>query len=322
MSAYEVPIVRGSTESRDFDEVRDLISRRYVNHVPRLTGSGHDFEFRSRVISAGDLVIDRPRYLARMSFQTEPFPTLLTSSVLSGRYSVSDGHVSGQATAGEVILYPPGAALDLVLDRSDQYVCQIPMEAVLRTVGRLGVSPDSFRFDAVTPISAAAGRRWADTIVYLIRILAAPGETGIHSLMLTSLIETAAATAVTVFPNATMTMNYVPGPEPSTPAAVRRAVAYVDAHAADPITLEDIAAAAGVGVRALQAGFRRHLDTTPMAYLFRVRLEQAHHALQAADPSVATVATIAHRWGFTHLGRFSVRYRSAFGRRPSETLRS
>ncbi|MBL7253558.1 helix-turn-helix transcriptional regulator [Actinoplanes sp. LDG1-01] len=153
-------------------------------------------------------------------------------------------------------------------------------------------------------------------------MLAAPGETGINELMLTSLIEAAAATAVTVFPNTTMTTSYVAGPQPITPAAVRRAIAYVDGHAADPITLEDIAAAAGIGVRALQAGFRRHLDTTPIGYLLRVRLNHAHNALRAADPSVETVATIAHRWGFTHLGRFSVRYRDMFGRRPSETLRS
>jgi AraC-like DNA-binding protein len=322
MSAHQVPIIRDATDSRDFDEVRDLISRRYVDHMPRLAGNGRDFAFRSRMISAGGLVIDRPRYHARMDFRTEPFRTLLTSSVLSGRYSVADRSRHGQAAAGDVILYPPGAALDLVLDRSDQYVCQIPMEAVDRVVSRLGVRPVDFRFDGVTPISTATGRRWADTVVYLIRILAVPGGTGIHSLMLTSLIETVAATAVTVFPNTTMTLSYVAGAQPSTPAAVRRAVAHVEAHATDPITVEDIATAAGVGVRALQAGFRRYLDTTPMGYLFRIRLDHAHRALQAADPSVDTVAAIAHRWGFTHLGRFSVRYRSAFGHSPSETLRS
>ncbi|MBU2667954.1 AraC family transcriptional regulator [Actinoplanes bogorensis] len=322
MSANEVPIIHAATESRDFEEVRDLITRRYVDHIPMLDGSGHDFEFRSRMISAGGLIIDRPRYLARMSFRTEPFPTFLTSSVLSGRYSVATGRLHGQASAGEVILYPPGAALDLVLDRSDQYILQLPMEAVNRAAGRLGVKPGDLSFDGVTPINAAAGRRWADTVVYLIRMLTVPGETAIHPLMLSTLIETAAATAVTVFPNTSMTMDYVAGPHPTAPAVVRRAIDYVEAHAADPITLEDIAAAAGVGVRTLQAGFRRYLDTTPIGYLFRVRLDHAHYALQAADPTVETVATIAHRWGFTHLGRFSARYRSTFGRRPSETLRS
>ena len=39
-------------------------------------------------------------------------------------------------------------------------------------------------------------------------------------------------------------------------------------------------------------------------------------------PAVATVAMIANRWGFTHLGRFSTDYRAAYGTSPSRTLRT
>ncbi len=67
-----------------------------------------------------------------------------------------------------------------------------------------------------------------------------------------------------------------------TSLAVRRAVAFIDAHAHTDITLVDIAAAAYVTPRALQYGFRRRLDTTPMAYLRTVRL---HHArAELLDP--------------------------------------
>ncbi|GAB7045219.1 hypothetical protein JCM9534A_03450 [Catenuloplanes indicus JCM 9534] len=97
------------------------------------------------------------------------------------------------------------------------------------------------------------------------------------------------------------------------PVTVRRAVACIDAHAA----------AAGVSVRALQAGFRRHMDTTPLGYLRRVRLERAHRDLQAADPTTgATVTVIARGWGFTDLSRFAADYHAAFGRLPRQTLRT
>ncbi|MEU7612530.1 hypothetical protein [Micromonospora sp. NPDC049204] len=43
--------------------------------------------------------------------------------------------------------------------------------------------------------------------------------------------------------------------------------------------------------RALQLAFRRHHDTTPMRYVREVRLERAHRALRAADPT--TGATVA-----------------------------
>ncbi|WSG36845.1 helix-turn-helix domain-containing protein [Dactylosporangium sp. NBC_01737] len=35
-----------------------------------------------------------------------------------------------------------------------------------------------------------------------------------------------------------------------------------------------------------------------------------------------TVAAIAARWGFTHPGRCSTDYRAAYGRSPSDTMRT
>lgn len=106
------------------------------------------------------------------------------------------------------------------------------------------------------------------------------------------------------------------------PTAVRRAVAFCAEHAHEPIMVADIARAARVSVPSLRQGFRTHLDTTPMAYLRRLRLDRVHHDLLAAarDGTAETVTEIALRWGFTHLGRFSQEYRRAYGRPPSHTL--
>ena len=99
--------------------------------------------------------------------------------------------------------------------------------------------------------------------------------------------------------------------------------AFIDEHAGDPITLDEIAAAARLSPRGVQAAFRRHLDTTPLAYLRGVRMERAHRDLQGAEPGDGvSVATLAAKWGFTHLGRFAVDYRRRFGTYPSQTLRS
>ncbi len=49
----------------------------------------------------------------------------------------------------------------------------------------------------------------------------------------------------------------------SVPPALRRAVAFIESEAAGPIRLADIAAAAGIGARALQYDFARHYRTTP-----------------------------------------------------------
>ncbi|WP_395242537.1 helix-turn-helix transcriptional regulator [Agromyces sp. MMS24-K17] len=103
------------------------------------------------------------------------------------------------------------------------------------------------------------------------------------------------------------------------PDSVHRALAYIDDHAPEPITIGDIADAGRLSTRGLQAAFRRHLDTTPLERLRAVRLNGARRAL--LDPADdVTVASVAAAWGFTHQGRFAGGYRELFGETPSRTL--
>lgn len=89
-----------------------------------------------------------------------------------------------------------------------------------------------------------------------------------------------------------------------------------------PWTVTELAAEVSVSVRGLQQGFRRSLDTTPMAYLKLVRLEKVREELSRADPGTVSVTDVATRWGFVHLGRFAAAYRSEFGESPSTTMRA
>jgi AraC-like DNA-binding protein len=111
--------------------------------------------------------------------------------------------------------------------------------------------------------------------------------------------------------------------EPSRePTSMGRALTYIEAHADADLSIDDIAADAGVTPRALQASFRAHRNTTPMAYARDLRLERAHRDLLSADPSSgASVADIARTHGFHNPGRFAGAYRRRFGRTPRQTLR-
>lgn len=104
------------------------------------------------------------------------------------------------------------------------------------------------------------------------------------------------------------------------PRHVVRAEEFIRANAAQALTVEDIAAASGVGVRTLFEGFRRFRDTTPMARLKAVRLEGVREDLLAAAPE-ASVTAIAMNWGFSNLGRFADAYRRRYGELPSQTLK-
>jgi AraC-like DNA-binding protein len=105
------------------------------------------------------------------------------------------------------------------------------------------------------------------------------------------------------------------------PFFVRRVERFMEENVRCAIDLEDLTGVAGVSTRALQAGFRRFRNTTPMAYLRALRLELARSELARAGRESGSVASVANVCGFEHLGRFAGDYKTRFGESPSHTLR-
>jgi AraC-like DNA-binding protein len=194
------------------------------------------------------------------------------------------------------------------------------LDQVAATAG--GRPRDRVRLTGHRPRSRAAGERLKTTIFYLRDHVLADPDTAVQPLIVSAGCQLLAASVLAAFPNTARTDPTGQDRGDAHPATLRRAIAYIDDHADQPITVADMAAAVHVTIRTLQYAFRRHLDTTPMAYLRRVRLAHAHHDLVAADPgSGATVGAVAARWGFAHPGRFAALYRAMYGTGPAETLR-
>lgn len=114
----------------------------------------------------------------------------------------------------------------------------------------------------------------------------------------------------------------VDAPAPGTPdvpsGSLRDALDYIAANLARPLTLADVAAAAGISVRVLQNRFRREVGRTPVQFIIDQRLTRVHQDLISDDHAHASIAEIATRWGFGHMGDFAQRYRKAYGHTPSE----
>lgn len=108
-----------------------------------------------------------------------------------------------------------------------------------------------------------------------------------------------------------------PAQRAAAPAAVRRALAYIDENAHRAITIDDVAAASFISTRGLQYAFRRALDITPAEALRRARLDGARRDLHAGNGR--SVTEISRRWGFSNSSRFSAAYREAYGNTPSLT---
>jgi AraC-like DNA-binding protein len=104
-------------------------------------------------------------------------------------------------------------------------------------------------------------------------------------------------------------------------ASFRKAVDAIRSEPTRAFTIAALSDIAGVGPRTLQKAFQTRLGMTPTAYARQVRLERAHEELRCADQDETTVAKVADKYGFLHLGRFAGMYRQRYGQTPSETLR-
>jgi AraC-like DNA-binding protein len=104
------------------------------------------------------------------------------------------------------------------------------------------------------------------------------------------------------------------------PSNVRRAEAFMRANASLPLTIAEIAEAAGCGVRALQIAFHRFRGTTPMRVLQQARLEQARTEMLRPDQT-QSLARIAAEYGFSSPTQFAQFFRRKYGVYPSEMLR-
>ncbi|MCK1421967.1 AraC family transcriptional regulator [Bradyrhizobium sp. 180] len=104
------------------------------------------------------------------------------------------------------------------------------------------------------------------------------------------------------------------------PRALRVARDHLADNAGEPLDLAQLACASGIGIRALQLGFRRHFGLSISQMLLDMRLASLHVRLAHAAPD-ASITEIAFDLGFTHLGRMAGAYREKFGESPSATLR-
>jgi AraC-like DNA-binding protein len=94
---------------------------------------------------------------------------------------------------------------------------------------------------------------------------------------------------------------------------------WIRAHLAETITLDRLAAVAGMSGRGLQKACLLRWGLSPMELLTSRRLDAVRRRLSAGTAGL-TVTQAAIQCGFTHLGRFTVAYKSAFGESPSRTL--
>ncbi len=255
--------------------------------------------------------------------QTSPLGFLLVTHVRSGQVGFRGAGGERRYGAGDVCLaVQPDEATAARCAALDMAAAVIDPALLGRVAGIApGRSTKSVSLTGYHPVSARAAELWKATWAYVREEILDVRQAAAEPLLMSTAERLLAAVTLATFPNNALTDPTSEDSHDAHPATLRRAVAFIDDNAHLQITTADIASAADVTVRAVQLAFRRHLDTTPLAYLRRVRLEKAHRELLAADPAHTTVTEVAYRWGFASASRFAAQYRAAYGVMPSRTLR-
>ncbi|MFI6877366.1 helix-turn-helix transcriptional regulator [Streptomyces sp. NPDC050400] len=312
-------------ESSDLDRAEDFFSRAYTRlRIGSRTPAGGFARFARNTL--GSLAVDALDVDFDMSYALDPLGRICLGVIHEG--AVRDhrfGDVEDAFGPGDVVSFaPPELPYSGVVHRARYNVVTFDPALLTQVAAATPCArPGPVRLTGHRPHAPGRAHALHAAIDYLRdHVLPDPAIAG-RPLVVSTAQQHLAAVVLATFPNTALTE---PGGTDRADAhslTLRRAVAFIDDHADRPITLADIAEAAHVSIRTLQYAFRRQLNTTPLGYLRHVRLTHAHRDLLRADPrGGSTVTDIAARWGFVYPGRFSALYRTAYGRRPRESLLS
>lgn len=100
---------------------------------------------------------------------------------------------------------------------------------------------------------------------------------------------------------------------------VRQAMAYMQAHYAEPLSREEVAAHVGLSDDYLTSCFHKELGLTPVAYLNRYRVQQAKRLLKNTHESITEIGLAV---GFSGSSYFSRIFHRETGMSPAEYRRS
>jgi AraC-like DNA-binding protein len=304
--------------TQDLDEAIETVTRIFCPHTIEVVGRAQKVDVRIDVKHPTFQPVVELSYDANIRIDTG-FSHFLMMHAGSGAASTLQEGRNAEWRQGQTMPFSAGLQTKLSLDQRCMQKCvRLDTEKLeqlcARWLGRPLEQP--LRFD-LRPFSEDLERTWQGSLAYLRSIeggrlpLAPAAKVAFDEFLLTMLLHH--------HPH-NFSEEMVGGVPTPVPGLVRRAERFMADNAKAPITICDVAEHLGVSLRSLQAGFRSWRNSTPSDFLRQVRLERARDDLLRLDGDVS-VTNVALRYGFSHLGRFSSYYQSAFGEAPSVTLR-
>ncbi|MFN3642866.1 MAG: AraC family transcriptional regulator [Gemmobacter sp.] len=303
--------------SRDLDEARERVAAVFCPHRLETVAERRLFDARQHHLGGERLSLNYIEYGARTLIAPGELGSFyLVQIPLTGGAAITNGTDRYDSTPDRAAVLNPHLPTSMVwAEGTRQVLVQIDRAALqAHAAGLMAARPDvPVTFRGGLDLRAPAGAALRRFVLWLVAEADA-GRPPIGPGLMARAVEGAVLSGL-------LEAMGPPGPAaPALPRHLRSAEAFIAAHLDQPIGTEDIARAAGVSARGLQAAFRAHRGTTPLGFWRDMRLDRARADLAAGVPGT-TVTDVALRWGFQHFGRFAEIYRARFGETPRDTLR-
>ncbi|MEJ2885512.1 AraC family transcriptional regulator [Actinomycetospora aeridis] len=310
----------------DVDEAQHVVTEVYVRHELDSLG-GRPLDARLNCVASERMTLGYLVYGANASLDLPPLESCYhVNLTLSGNTRVTrrggrDHAITAGGRSGAVLL-PTEHSTVTWTPEATQFAMKFNRGPLEEHLGSLLGRPihDPLDFDVTMDLTTGPGAALLAAVRFLQTEMDRPGgiaEAPLARAQLETYVMTALLHGV---PHQYTEALHAPVGE-DRPALVRRAVDYIEAHAADAFTVPQLARHLGVSTRTLQVSFARNVGVSPSEYVRDVRLARVHADLVAASPSDTSVTERAAAWGFLHQGRFSEQYRRKYGQLPSQTLR-
>lgn len=323
-SRMNLPLLKDHAlfRSRDLDEARERVAAVFCPHRLETLGARSLFDARHHHLPGHRLSLNYIEYGARTLIAPGELGEFYLLQVpLDGGAEISNGSDHYLSTPDRAAILNPHLPTRMTWEEGTrQVLVQISRRAMQDHLAGLLGGPSDRPLTFAGPLDLASGPGAA--LKRLILWLVAEADAGSPPIgpgLMARQIESTLFSGLLEAPHDHVAQLARQRHAPR-PRHLRLAEGFIEAHLDQPITLEDVAEAAGISTRGLQMAFRDWRGTTPLTFWRDARLDRAHADLLAAPPGT-TVTDIALRWGFNHFGRFSALYRARFGLSPRDTLK-